>query len=68
MRAGAARVLAADVDPYAFAAVDLNAQANATSIATTDADLLDEPPGAFDVVLVGDMFYERPLAERVLAL
>ena len=33
----------------------------------TADDLLAAPPGAFDVVLIGDLFYERPLAERVLA-
>jgi predicted nicotinamide N-methyase len=40
-------------------------------VATTADDPLAAPPdplaGAFDVVLVGDLFYERPLAERVLA-
>ena len=34
---------------------------------TTGADLLAVAPGAFGVVLVGDLFYERPLAERALA-
>ncbi|KAB2915277.1 MAG: methyltransferase [Hyphomicrobiaceae bacterium] len=67
MKAGAVRALAADIDALALAAVSLNAEANAVSVATTDADLLASPPGAFDVILVGDLFYERPLAERVLA-
>ena len=30
-------------------------------------DLLAGAPGRFDIVLVGDLFYERTLAERVLA-
>ncbi len=67
MKAGAARVLAADIDALALAAVALNAQANAVSVATTDSDLLAAPPAAFDIILVGDLFYERPLADRVLA-
>jgi predicted nicotinamide N-methyase len=66
-KAGAARVLAADIDAFALAAVRLNAEVNAVSLETTGGDLLAAPPGAFDLVLVGDLFYERPLAERVLA-
>ena len=66
-KAGAARVLAADIDAFALAAIRLNAEVNAVSLETTGDDLLAAPPGAFDLVLVGDLFYERPLAERVLA-
>jgi predicted nicotinamide N-methyase len=66
-QAGAASVLAADVDPYALAAIPLNAEANGIAVATTGADLLGAAPGAFGLVLVGDLFYERPLAERALA-
>jgi predicted nicotinamide N-methyase len=66
MRAGAARVLAADIDALALAAIGLNAAANAVAVDTTREDLLAAAPGAFDMVLVGDLFYERTLAERVL--
>jgi predicted nicotinamide N-methyase len=66
-KAGAARVLAADIDALAIAAIRLNAAANAVSLETASPDLLAEPPGAFDAVLIGDLFYERPLADRVLA-
>jgi predicted nicotinamide N-methyase len=66
-RAGAASALAADIDPYALVAIALNAKANAVHIETTGADLLAADPGAFGVVLAGDMFYERPLAERAIA-
>jgi predicted nicotinamide N-methyase len=65
-KAGAARVLAADIDALAVTAIGLNAAANGVTLETTADDLLDAPPGAFDVVLVGDLFYERPLAERAL--
>jgi predicted nicotinamide N-methyase len=65
-KAGAARVLAADIDALALAAIGLNAAANAVTLETTADDLLTAPPGPFDLVLIGDLFYERPLAERVL--
>lgn len=69
VRAGAAEVLAADIDQIALVSCRLNAAANAVALATTAADLLDAPlPRRFDVILVGDLFYERRLAERVLAL
>jgi predicted nicotinamide N-methyase len=66
-KAGSVRTLAADIDPFALAAMALNAQANRVTIETTSEDLLAAPPPRFGVVLVGDLFYERPLAERVLA-
>jgi predicted nicotinamide N-methyase len=66
-KAGAASVLAADTDPFALASMALNAEANGVAFATTGADLLAAAPGAFGLVMVGDLFYERPLAERTLA-
>jgi predicted nicotinamide N-methyase len=60
-------VLAADIDPVALVAIAINAAANDVSIETTADDLLARPPGRYDVILVGDLFYERQLAERVLA-
>jgi predicted nicotinamide N-methyase len=65
-RAGAARVLAADIDAFAVAAIRLNAAANGVTVTATGADLLGSPPRACDTVLVGDLFYERELAVRVL--
>jgi predicted nicotinamide N-methyase len=68
MRAGAADVLAADIDPFCEAAVALNAQVNGVACAFTAKDLLDAPsPGWAEVILAGDICYEKPLAERVLA-
>jgi predicted nicotinamide N-methyase len=67
VKAGAARVLAADTDPFALAAIALNAEANGVSLQKTGEDLLAARPSRFDLVLVGDLFYERALAERVLA-
>jgi predicted nicotinamide N-methyase len=67
MLAGAERAMAADIDTLALAAIGLNAEANGVIVETTAADPLTSEPEAVDVVLVGDLFYERPLAERVLA-
>ncbi len=64
---GARSALAADIDPLALVAAELNAAANGVVIATTPDNLLAQVPAAFDVTLVGDLFYERPLAEAVLA-
>lgn len=66
-RAGAAAVLAADIDALAVAAVRINAALNGIAVETTTEDLLAEPPRAADVVLVGDLFYERELAARATA-
>ena len=67
MKAGATSVLAADIDRYAIVAIALNGKVNGVRLETTDTDLLAATPGSFDAILVGDMFYERALAERALA-
>ena len=65
-KAGAASVLAADIDAFSIAAIGLNATANGAIVAVTQDDLIGVE-GDWDVILVGDLFYERPLAERLLA-
>lgn len=67
MKAGATSVLAADIDVFCEAAVGLNAQANGVEIAFTDQNLLGAPPPRADVLLAGDICYERPMAEAVMA-
>ena len=67
MKARAAHVLAADIDGFCGPAIALNAPANVVSVAFTDANLLDAAPPAVDVILAGDICYEKPLAERVMA-
>jgi predicted nicotinamide N-methyase len=62
---GATSVLASDTDEMALAAIGMNADANAVAVATTGTDLIGSA-GAWDVVLVGDVFYEKPLADRLL--
>ena len=67
MKAGAASVLAADIDVFCEAAIGLNAEANAVEVAFTEVNLLGAPPPAVDVLLAGDICYERPMAEAVMA-
>ena len=67
MQAGGTCALATDIDAFAIAAMELNAAANGVAISTSQADLLGGPPPEADVILVGDMFYERELSERGLA-
>lgn len=66
-KAGAASVIAAEIDIYAVAALGLNVAANHVEISIIHGDLTVGPPPPVDVVLVGDLFYERDLAERVTA-
>ena len=67
-KAGARRILAADIDPFCGAALEVNAAANAVAVDFTDSDLLEAPPPAWaEVILAGDICYEKPLAERVMA-
>ncbi len=65
LMAGAAEVLAADVDPFCAAAVALNAEANGVTIAFTGHDLLPGDPPEVDVICAGDICYAWPLADRV---
>ncbi len=64
-KAGAASVLAADIDAYAAAVIQLNAGANGLTLEVTTADI-SQSPFVGDVLLIGDMCYERGLAAAVL--
>jgi predicted nicotinamide N-methyase len=66
-RAGAAQVVACDVDPLCAAVVALNAELNALALPFREGDPIGEPLPDFEVVLAGDVFYERRLADRALA-
>lgn len=63
--AGAAQVSANEIDEYAVAAIALNASANGVTVRPVPGDLLDGDVTA-DVVLAGDVFYRKPMADRVL--
>jgi predicted nicotinamide N-methyase len=67
-RAGARRVTASDIDPFAAAAIALNAALNGVSIAVERRDLLDRGAAGWGVVLAGDVCYEEPMASRMIAL
>jgi predicted nicotinamide N-methyase len=65
--AGAEDVLAADIDPRAVTAITANARANDVAVRVTGEDLLDAPERLCgDILLLGDLFYDTALAERVL--
>ena len=67
MKAGAASVLCADIDPFCQAAVAANATANDVTLAFTQTNLLDAPPPEVEVICAGDICYERPMTDAVLA-
>jgi predicted nicotinamide N-methyase len=64
--AGADRVLASDIDPYSHAAVQVNAELNGVSGIEVLGDVLDGDPPDVDVVLAGDVCYDREMTARVL--
>jgi predicted nicotinamide N-methyase len=64
-KAGAASVLAAEIDHFAAAAIAANAALNHVAIAVTTTDVLDAVGPRWEVVTAGDVCYERPMADRV---
>ena len=65
MQAGAASAEAAEIDAIACVAIGLNAAANGVALSTRSEDLIGVDEG-WDVVAVGDAFYEKPLADRLM--
>ncbi|MDF2688892.1 MAG: nicotinamide N-methyase [Microvirga sp.] len=65
MKAGAAEVTACDIDPFAIAAISVNAQANGVAVTPLTADIVGQD-GGWDTVLAGDICYEHDLAARVI--
>lgn len=63
--AGASAVTANEIDPYALAAITLNARANGVTVSIQSGDLLDGDGGDADVVLAGDVFYSHAIAKRM---
>src|SRR5437870_2823063 len=69
-KAGGSPVTAVDIDAFTQAAIDLNAEANDAYVDVLVLDMLDHPAppvARYDVILVGDLFYERDTAARALA-
>jgi predicted nicotinamide N-methyase len=65
-KAGAVHTLANDIDAFALAAIRLNAATNRVNLSVNSNDWIGSTTD-WDVILLGDMCYERPLAERLLA-
>ena len=65
-KAGASAVMAAEIDRNGVAAIGLNAAANGVEITILDQDITTGLPPAVDVVLAGDVFYDREVALRVI--
>ena len=64
--AGASDVLASDVDPYAHTAVRVNAEVNGVPAIDVVGDVLADDPPDVDVVVAGDVCYDREMTARVL--
>jgi predicted nicotinamide N-methyase len=66
IKAGARAAMASEIDCFALAAIAENAAANGVRAGVSGADMIGRDEG-WEVVLVGDAFYEKTLAERLLA-
>lgn len=64
--AGAAAVVASDIDPWSHAAIALNAELNGVSGIEVVGDVLAGNPPEVDVVVAGDVCYDREMTGRVL--
>ena len=67
-KAGASRVVAAEIDHFAAAAIALNAPLNGAVITVETRDLLDRAAAGWGVALAGDICYEEPMSSRAMAL
>lgn len=67
VKAGAATVLAAEVDPYGQAALALNAEANGVMLTPLALNIFRDAPPPVDLVLAGDVFYAPDVAIPMLA-
>jgi predicted nicotinamide N-methyase len=64
--AGAAAVVASEIDPFGVTAIAMNAEANGVAGIRVVGDVLGSEPPAVDVVLAGDVCYDRTMTEQVL--
>ncbi len=64
-KGGAAAVIAADVDPFCATAIALNTEANQVEVECFGTDCVGTDEG-WDVVLAGDVFYDKPFADRLM--
>jgi predicted nicotinamide N-methyase len=66
VKAGSASIVATDIDEFATTAAAMNAELNRVFLVIKLEDVLHLQPPSADVILVGDLFYERTLAARCL--
>lgn len=59
-------VCAADIDPIARAAADVNARLNGVQLESTGRDLVGARDLPWDVILVGDVCYDPEASRRIL--
>ena len=62
---GAAAVLAADIDPWSETAIRLNAALNGVNLTHSSENMIGRDEG-WDVVLAGDVFYDRGFADMLI--
>ena len=65
LKAGAESVIASEVDPFACAAIALNAEANGVTVGIVEEDLIGRKDTEWEVILAGDVCYEGPMAARI---
>ena len=65
-KADARSVLAAEIDHFAAAAIDINAVLNEVTVAVTTADVIGAVDLRWQIVTAGDVCYERDMADRVI--
>lgn len=66
-KSGAATVTATEIDEFAVAAISANAAANNVDVDAVLGDILNSDNNNFDVLLAGDIFYEKATAQRVMS-
>ncbi len=67
MKAGATSCHAVDIDAFALTATRMNAALNDVEVTTETADITAGEPPEADLVFCGDVFYDKPMADKVLA-
>ncbi|WJI37156.1 MULTISPECIES: methyltransferase [Mesorhizobium] len=64
-KVGAAGVMATDIDPFCATAIRLNSEANDVQVQFLGTDCVGTDAG-WDVILAGDVFYDKPFADRLM--
>lgn len=64
---GARTVTAAESDPYGRVAIALNADRNGVELTVAEGEVTHAPPPEVDLILAGDVFYDRQVSRQMLA-